>query len=824
MKRKSTEQLTKDLENIIKRLHKNEEMEAVRKIVEDTLLEAEKDIIRQAMELVKTKKDRIVELLKDLKSQQEIKTECQCSQSYVSLVAKSNKIYSRKKVYQLIQEGKNIEDIASEGNVNLDAVIRLKEELEREKKASESKKNNKEKEGRTSKDKKIIELAKDLIEDSEIAERVQCTKSHSCYIRNKEKICAKRKVQKMLADGMSVEDIALEGNVNLDAVIKLREQLKENKKEKPKKKRESIISDKIINMAVNLIPPKEIASMAYSDITYVYTIMRREGIYSKRKVEGLIQSGKSAEEISKEGKINLDAVVRLKEELERNKEDKESNSNKKAKGQIDEKKRKKIIELAKRLKSRSEIARIAQTNNKYVKMVMEEEGILTRANVKQLIKEGKSAEEIAKEGNVNLDVVISLKNEFDELRRRKEAKIDGTVLGAVYGKRKIIALIKANKTSEEIADLGNVSVEQVEAIREQLKQEKTAESHKPNQQETKKSNDAIVDKKVINKKQQDDKRQEQSASDTSISSQITYKNTSEDKRNKKDDKKIIKSNRVNTAILQMARLIKSVDKIVAVSGIPEYTVRNMLRKNNILPREDIISLINKGEKTMQEIAQEAGVDVKALEGLHKRIVAMRQSIERNPKRKQALELLQKGKGENEVVATTRLKREIILEMKELIIGRVEKPISIERKQTDFKLNMFNLRSSINAIQEHSSRIQAETTDLKIQKILYLYPEFIGRKEYAFFAYAYAKVSEYMKAMDIGEEYLGLETPSISALKNKIEEVLQEEKERVEGQQAVTNKTEVASTIARLEDNVSAEKTVKQGQDVGDSSGDGHSER
>ena len=35
----------------------------------------------------------------------------------------------------------------------------------------------------------------------------------------------------------------------------------------------------------------------------------------------------------------------------------------------------------------------------------------------------------------------------------------------------------------------------------------------------------------------------------------------------------------------------------------------------------------------------------------------------------------------------------------------------------------------------------------------------------------------MKAIDIGEEYLELDTPSISALKSKIEEVLQEEKEK-----------------------------------------------
>lgn len=235
--------------------------------------------------------------------------------------------------------------------------------------------------------------------------------------------------------------------------------------------------------------------------------------------------------------------------------------------------------------------------------------------------------------------------------------------------------------------------------------------------------------------------------------------------------------KTNNAILQMARKAKSVDKIVALLGIPEYTIRNLLRKNNILPREDIISLIDKGEKTLQEIAQESGVNLKALEGLNERIVQTKRAIANNPKRKQAIELLQMGKSESDIVAITKLRRETILEMKELIMGRVEKPISAARQQADFKLDMFNLRSSINAMQQHSSRIQAETTDLKIQKILYKYPEFLGRKEYAFFAYAYSKVSEYMKAIDIGEEYLELDTPSISALKSKIEEVLQEEKEK-----------------------------------------------
>ena len=56
MKIKSTEQLTKDLESIIRRLYRNEDMEAVRKIVESTLEQSEKDRIEQGQ----SKKNEII--------------------------------------------------------------------------------------------------------------------------------------------------------------------------------------------------------------------------------------------------------------------------------------------------------------------------------------------------------------------------------------------------------------------------------------------------------------------------------------------------------------------------------------------------------------------------------------------------------------------------------------------------------------------------------------------------------------------------------------------------------------------------------------------
>ena len=811
------------------------------------------------------KSDRIVELLKELKSPKKIGTECQCSQAYVYMVKKNNKIYLRRQVIELIKAGESPEEIAKEGNVNLEAVINLKEELEKiskkekektpkvkkiielskdliedkeiaerlgtsigylwyvrsreeiysrqkvekmlrdgvsaEKIAAEGNVNldavvklrdelersNKREKERTPKVEKIIEFAKDLMGDEEIAKRLKCTKEYVCYVRNNEGIYAKQKVQRMLKDGMSAEKIAEEGNVNLDAVINLREEL-----EKSRKKERTPKVEKIIEFAKNLTEDEEIAKRLKCTRGYACYVRNNEGIYSIKKVTELIELGKNPEEIAKEGKVNVEAVTKLKEKLEtekirkkeeaekkekekleRRQKSKDSGKNRRKRVRLDEQKKKQLIEDAKNLKSGVEIESILQISRTYVKNIMDGEGIYTRAKVKQLIKAGKSPEEIAQEGNVNIEAVIELKNEIEELRRKKENKTSRNIPGAVYGTSKIIALIKANKTNEEIADLGNVSVEKVENIRKQLEQEQIKDIkdlHSPRQQI------AIgADSTIGNGENKGELREDKIIKEASSTSS---KKTGELQENSSINKSESKNpDKTNNAILQMARRVKSVDKIVAVLGIPEYTIRNLLRKNNILPREDIISLINKGEKTLQEIAQESGVNLKALEGLNERILQVKQAIANNPKRKQAIELLQQGKSENEVVAITRLRKEVILEMKELIMGRVEKPISAARQQADFKLDMFNLRSSINAMQQHSSRIQAETTDLKIQKILYKYPEFLGRKEYAFFAYAYSKVSEYIKAIDIGEEYLGLDTPSISALKSKIEEVLQEEKEK-----------------------------------------------
>lgn len=211
MKIKSTEQLTKDLESIIRRLYRNEDMETVRKIVESTLEQSEKDRIKQGP----SKKNKIIKMAKELKTIAEITEEVKCNKSYVRSIRNSEGIYSLKKVRELIEKGISVENIATQGNVNLGAVAKLKES--------------------NIKSDKVVELLKEIKRPEEIGNECQCSQAHVYNVRERNKIYLRRQVIKLIKAGESLENIAAEGNVNLEAVVRLKEEIERSKKREKEK-------------------------------------------------------------------------------------------------------------------------------------------------------------------------------------------------------------------------------------------------------------------------------------------------------------------------------------------------------------------------------------------------------------------------------------------------------------------------------------------------------------------------------------------------------------------------------------------------------------
>ena len=759
---------------------------------------------------------RIIELAKSLKNINKISKEAQYSKRYIYQIMRQEGIYTVGKVKQLIEEGKTPEEIAQEGNVNLDAVIKLREELEKSGKGKIEK-------GKTPKVEKIIELAKDLKSVTEIAKEVQSIRSYVYQIIGREGIYSKSKVEQLIEEGKAPEEIAQEGNVNLDAVIRLKAEMEESI--------ENAKTKEIIESAKSLMRMIEITEKFQVTKSCVRNIMDKKGIYTRNKVKQLIKEGKTPEEIAEEGNVYLDAVIKFKKKIAST-IPKETNEGREESPKINTSKTSRIIELAKDLKPVDEIVKEVQCINVYVYQIIGREGIYSRRKVKQLIEEGKTPEEIAKEGKVNLDAVIRFINELSHSKKRKTKIKDSDVSRIVemarnlkskdeimrtlqisisyvnqimrqegiYSRKKVGQLIIEGKTDKQIATEGNVNLEAVKELREEIE---IVAHTKPQETMETQPKKVLPRRRTIPQTDQPTsiKYQSQSRQSTSQESQDIGKS--------ENDKKI----------LSLARKLVSVEAIVSALGIPEYTIRNKLIKNNILPRERIISLINQGEKTDAEIAAESGCNVQAIETLRNEISNLRQIVNRNSKYKMAIEMLEKGESASKISVTLKLKMQHIRQLEELLVNKKEETTDSKRKGIEFNIEITKLRASINTMQ-HSSRVQAESTDYKIQRILYKYPELLGRREYAFFAYAYSKVGEYLKAIELGEEYLELDTPSISALQKKIKEVLEEEKSK-----QTENQSEVALSGANLgEAETGATRTVKIGQTVGDSEGDEHSGR
>ena len=759
---------------------------------------------------------RIIELAKSLKNINKISKEAQYSKRYIYQIMRQEGIYTVGKVKQLIEEGKTPEEIAQEGNVNLDAVIKLREELEKSGKGKIEK-------GKTPKVEKIIELAKDLKSVTEIAKEVQSIRSYVYQIIGREGIYSKSKVEQLIEEGKAPEEIAQEGNVNLDAVIRLKAEMEESI--------ENAKTKEIIESAKSLMRMIEITEKFQVTKSCVRNIMDKKGIYTRNKVKQLIKEGKTPEEIAEEGNVYLDAVIKFKKKIAST-IPKETNEGREESPKINTSKTSRIIELAKDLKPVDEIVKEVQCINVYVYQIIGREGIYSRRKVKQLIEEGKTPEEIAKEGKVNLDAVIRFINELSHSKKRKTKIKDSDVSRIVemarnlkskdeimrtlqisisyvnqimrqegiYSRKKVGQLIIEGKTDKQIATEGNVNLDAVKELREEI--EIVAHTKPQETMETQ-------PKKVLPRRR--------TIPQTDQPTSIKYQ--SQSRQSTSQESQDIGKSETDKKILSLARKLVSVEAIVSALGIPEYTIRNKLIKNNILPRERIISLINQGEKTDAEIAAESGCNVQAIETLRNEISNLRQIVNRNSKYKMAIEMLEKGESDSKISVTLKLKMQHIRQLEELLVTKKEQTTDSKRKGIEFNIEITKLRASINTMQ-HSSRVQAESTDYKIQRILYKYPELLGRREYAFFAYAYSKVGEYLKAIELGEEYLELDTPSISALQKKIKEVLEEEKSK-----QTENQSAVALSGANLgEAETGATRTVKIGQTVGDSEGDEHSGR
>ena len=107
-----------------------------------------------------------------------------------------------------------------------------------------------------------------------------------------------------------------------------------------------------------------------------------------------------------------------------------------------------------------------------------------------------------------------------------------------------------------------------------------------------------------------------------------------------------------------------------------------------------------------------------------------------------------------------------------ILLEIVKKEQYDRTHTEvqYKIKMNELRTAVGS--EVKSSIAATVLESKVDILINEFASFLTQNDYSFLAYGYAKARCYTKAIQVGEEHLELDTPSVSALEQRIQELLQ----------------------------------------------------
>ncbi len=392
------------------------------------------------------KKDNIIAMLRQLEKTKVITEVNDCSESYVLELAWRNRIYSRVKVGKEIKSGKSNDEISSQGNVDIDAIQRVREELKRkEEKGPEY----------SPKMLKLLEDLYEIIDFESIKKHTGYSTSYISRTASERGIYARQKVKRAIINGMSNEEIARVGHVNIDAVQRVREELKRKEEEEEQKrikssKRESASegkkseTDKIIDELREVKSLETIGAIYGVTEEYVKSIAKQNGIYMRPEVEKAIIQGTSNEEIASVGHVNIDAIQKVRRtikitklkilkpneekldyslairyrEQEQNDEDINDKKmrTKSVLPKVEIPKQKEFIELARKFESVQTIMDKTGLSQNAIYLSYQRNGIYTRNQVFKLIREGKLSDtEIANIANGEIEAISELRKLAEEL-------------------------------------------------------------------------------------------------------------------------------------------------------------------------------------------------------------------------------------------------------------------------------------------------------------------------------------------------------------------------------------------------------------------------
>lgn len=542
-----------------------------------------------------------------------------------------------------------------------------------------------------------------------------------------------------------------------------------------KKRKVSEKTKVIVDLLRQLKPYAEIAEQCGTSISYIDAISGKNGIYSQKaaRVELKQESSKelSNEELADQMGVYPEAIERVRKELEQKRQAKveEQAQKQQAKAKRQEQKSepseemKAIIDLLRHLKSQTEIAEQYGKAQSYMSIIAKKNGIYSiravRKELRQESSKGLSNEELATKMGVYPEAIERVRQELagkevpmhteepkevaqpeeqNSQETEQEPEVEFIVQQIVnYGKAGVEVSEIAEKTGISEDSINNTLSEN-RIWSSQRIQEKLA---KP---EAKRIPNAIwarwtgVDEETIRRIREEIKSEE----------------------SKQKEENEVKGERPYTSRNRGFR------ERLSISRGGRLQITQEADDTKLQDEDEFPVITYKGEapeypKNEQELAEKLGISVDLIRPIKSRLSVY------------------------PAVAKIAKKYKVSREIVEKILEVVKKE-QYDRTHTvvQFESKMTELRSLIARTVKGGAN--ATALEYQVDTLAREFTSFLTKNDYVFLAYGYAKARKYDKAIQFGEEHLGLDVPSISALEQRIQELLQRGLDDKEKQEVAKN--------------------------------------
>lgn len=637
-----------------------------------------------------------------------------------------------------------------------------------------------------------IELARNGKETNKIIEKTGLTVGAIKWLRKKEGIMSRPQVRDLIIEGKSDEEVKERANWTLKAVTEMRQEIEDRKSRRQadrkeradrrnamlKEQRQEGIQarreeqekkDQILRVALAQgLPIEEIATLVGYKYPHTVSVTKsKKGLLGRKEIIALLPE-KSDEDLMEITGINDISVIQKirKEEMPK------IEAAKKAAEEAAEQERKKQEE--KQRKKEAEEAR----NQAFL----------------IALAQGKTGEEVAK--------LVGLKNANSVKQKKHDMK--------ALNRKQIIVLLpeKSDEDIMEITRINNISV--IKKIRqEEMPETIQVEPIIPKQDEEtflklaqsltsvkkiaeqlglteEQVRDALYDYNIFTREEIIEWLDSKSNVQIAIMGNLDYtvvEKVRKEERRLAEGERILKpttpeaqKKKEEKMFFRMARNYEPVEKIESVFQMDQYKIILKLRKLKLYSRAEVERMLERGGTSDVQIAGENG-NVNAV-GRIRRKVQKREILIRSipeEKRAEVRRKVSSGVAVSSIAYDTRVNISIIRAIQEKWKRDKALEISDDRKKVDFKRTWIDLKSSVCTLEKSSSDYQKNKVQYMIEKILVKYEMFLTQSHYAYMAYAYMKMEKNEEGIEFAVEYLNLQSSSTKAVKDRIDEILNQER-------------------------------------------------